>query len=294
MANQEEKIVVKFDTQNKKKEMNALAVASSMEAVVTMIEEAHQGFKDNHKLLIKARPFSPGSFEIPLDLIVVVAAAGIGLCEKDIISDILNIIKEYFNIKNLLKGGTPKVENGGVVIKGDVIKANNITINLLKPSSPANRLVSKAIKNAGFDDSIKDMQIIKKSNDEKIVHVKKSEFGYYEIMPNIIDIPEDKAKKEEAILTIYGPILDANSQITWRFIRNGQRILANIIDENFLSKVKAGEQFASGDTLKVDILMRQKYDQMLDAYIDSKMTVTKVHSHTKKPEQTRFDFDKTE
>ena len=40
--------------------------------------------------------------------------------------------------------------------------------------------------------------------------------------------------------------------------------------------------------------LRSDYLLQLAAYIDSKMTVTKVHSHTKKPEQTRFDFDKTE
>lgn len=289
MANQEEKIVVKFETEGQVKEVNALAVASSMEAVATMIEEVHQGFKDNHKLLVKARPFNPGSFEIPLDIIVIVAA-GLGLYEKDVISGVLDIIKEYFNLKKLLEGGIPKIENGGVVIKGNVIKANNITINLLESSSPANKLVSKAIKNAGFDDSIKDLQIIKKSDEEKIVHVKKSEFGYYDISQHIIELPEEKSKIEKANLVIYGPILEANNQIMWRFFKDGRKISANIIHKDFLAKVEAGEQFAAGDNLEVDLRIRQKYDQMLDTCIDSKMTIIKVHHHIKKPEQKRFDY----
>jgi hypothetical protein len=290
MEQQEEKIVVKFETKNNIKEINALAAAASMEAVTTMIQEVHQGFQDNHKLLVKARPFSPGSFEIPLDLIVV-AIAGAGLYDKDIISSILNIIKEYFNIKQLLKGETPKVEGGRIVIKNNVINANNITLNLLEPTNPANKLVSKAFTNASFDDSIKDMQIIKKTNNETIAHVKKSEFGYYEIPKNIIETPE-KDKEEKASLVIYGPILDANNIKQWKFFRDGKPISANITDDNFLAKVKAGEQFASGDTLEVDLLIRQKFNQMLNTYIDSKKTITRVHRHTKKPEQTMMDFDK--
>ena len=47
--------------------------------------------------LVKARPFSPGSFEIPLDLIVV-AVAGMGLYDKDIISGILNIISTVISL----------------------------------------------------------------------------------------------------------------------------------------------------------------------------------------------------
>ncbi len=293
MENQKENIVIKFEIDKDKNEANALAVASAMEAIATMIEEVHQGFKDNHKLLVKARPFNPGSFEIPLDLIVI-AAVSTSFFDKDIISGVLNIIKEYFNIKNLLKGETPKIENGKVIIKDNVINANNITITLLTPSSPANQLVSKAIKNANCDDSIKDMQIIRDSNKDEIAHVEKSQFGYYEIIQATIELPEEKAKKVKETLVIYGPILDANSQMLWHFIRDGKSIRANITDNDFLSKVGIGEQFAAGDTLEVDLLIRQKYNQMLDTYIDSKKTITKVHKHTEKQNQMEIDFDSCE
>lgn len=296
MDKSEEKIIVKFGTDPDINEADALAVASSIEAVATMINEVHKEFNDNHELLVKARPFAPGSLEIPLD-IVVLAAVGASLLDRDIISSVLSIIKEYFTIKNLLKGEVPRIENGRVIIEGNTIQAQSITINLLKPSSCANQLVSKAMENAERDESIKDIKIVRDSDQERIAHVDRSEFGYYHKIESTVEIPEEQCRTERTTLVIYGPILDANNSLSWRFKRaiDREMIQANITDEVFLSRVESGEKFAAGDTLEVDLLIRQKYDKMFETYVDLKKgTITKVHHHTPRPEQSRFDYDESD
>jgi len=295
MDSSEEKIIVNFGTDSDSDKANALAVASSIEAVATMINEVHKEFKDNHELLVKARPFAPGSLEIPLD-IVVLAAVGASLLDKEVISSILKIVKEYFAIKKALKGDVPKIENGRVIIEGNTIHAHNITINLLNPSSCANKLVSKAMEEAGRDKSIKDIKIVKDSDQKEIAHVDRSEFKYYRELESIVDVPEEECMTERTTLIIYGPILDANNSILWKFKRvTDQKIIqANITDESFLSRVASGEKFAAGDMLEADLLIRQKYNKMFGEYEDwKKGTITKVHKHTPRPEQGRFDYAKS-
>ena len=236
MDNQEEQITVKFDTSSTKNEMDAVAVAATIEAIATTIQEVHQAFKDNHKLLVKARPFNKGSFEIPLDIILV-AAVNAGLFDGDVITNILNIIKEYFSIKNQLKGDIPKIEDNKVIISGNTINANNITINLLDTKSPANQLVANAIDKANADDDVKGMQIFNDTTKQEIARISKEQFGYYERKETKIDLPEDQVKNEKVVLVILSPVLNENDKRNWTFIRSGQTIVANITDKMFLSEL---------------------------------------------------------
>ncbi|MBW8002053.1 MAG: hypothetical protein FVQ80_08515 [Planctomycetes bacterium] len=289
MANQEENIVVTLGSTLKSGETNALAVASTMEAVATMIEEVHEAFEDNHELLVKARPFSKGSFEIPLD-IVLVAVTGASLIQPMSILDILKIIKEYFSIKNQLEGEIPRIEGQNIIIQDNVINVDNITINLMNPNNKANQLVSKALGKLGEDNNIEGMKIINSSTKKEIAKVSKTQFEYYKTVQAIVELPEDQVKHDKVVLIIHSLVLEYSERSNWKFIWNGQKISANITDEVFLSKVQTGESFCAGDTLKVDMQTMQKYDKMYGTHIDAKRTITKVHKHNKRLKQMEIDF----
>lgn len=283
ITNNEEKVTIKFGTDPGSNEVDAIAAASSMEAIATMMKEVHKKFNDNHEILVKARPFNKGSFEIPLEVILVAATGMSCLFNSDIIFNILKIIKEYFDIKNQLKGEVPKIVKNEIKFDGNVIKADSITINLLSPSSPANQLVSKAIANASSDDLIKDIQIIKGSDKEEIAKVPKNCFPYYETLQTKIDAPEDQTEHIRATLIIRSAVFEEDKEVKWKFLKNGYKISANIIDEDFLSRVKTGEKFAAGDTLEVELQTRKQYDKMYDEFINPKHTIVKVYGHNKKP-----------
>lgn len=293
MDSSQQKIIVTFGTDPDSNEADALAVASGIEAVATMIKEVHQEFHDNHELLVKARPFAQGSFEIPLD-IVLLAAVGASFLDRDTIKSILNIIKEYFTIKNLLKGDVPKIDNGKVMVQDNTIQVQNMTINLFRESSPANQLVCKAMQKACHDETISSFGIVSDYDREKIVHVNRSEFEYYQAIETSVETPEEECRTERATLFIRGPILDADKKVLWKFVRarDGETFKANITDETFLSRVASGEKFAAGDMLEVDLLIRQKHDKMFETYNDlNKGTITNVHLHAQRPKQGTFDYD---
>lgn len=291
----QESITIKLGMDRGVQEADARAIGLTMEAVATMIEEVHQKFNDNHKLVVKARPFSPGSFEIPLD-IVMMTAVGVSLFDPNTISHILSIIKDYFSIKNQLKGEIPKIGDGKIIFENNTINADSITINLLDPKSLANQLVSKAFSCVDSDEKIKNMLIIRKTNAEEIARVPKQNFPYYGNIQTKVDAPEDQIKQEKITLIIRSPVLEEDKDVKWKFIKvkDSSKISANIIDENFLAKVKIGENFAAGDSLDVDLQTRMKYDKMYDKYTDPKHTIITVHKHNKKPEQLEINFDEAE
>ncbi|MGD9924720.1 MAG: hypothetical protein AB7O60_08250 [Variibacter sp.] len=77
----------------------------------------------------------------------------------------------------------------------------------------------------------------------------------------------------------------------WRFLWNGQRIGADIIDEDFYLKLERHEyEFGQGDALIVDLMVEQELDKLVGAYENKKFHVTKVHSHSKGLKQTSL-FD---
>lgn len=286
---EQEQLTIKFETESSDHSADALAVGITLEAFSTMVEEVHKKFGDNHKLLVKARPFSKGSFEIPLD-IVFIAAVGAGLFKADYISHLLSIIKDYFSIKNQLKGEIPKIEDGKVIFNGNVINMDNITINLMDPSSHANQLVSKAISAISSDEKIKDMVITRETNKEEIARVPKQNFPYYNNIQTTFDTPENQIKQEKATLIIRSAVFEDDKEVKWKFLKNGEKISANILDESFLSKVKIGEKFAAGDSLEVNLQSKKKYDKMYDSYTNPKYTITTVYKHNRKPEQLELDI----
>lgn len=97
---QRESLTIRLGTQGA--EADAAAVASTMQAVAAIVEETQIQLKSNQQVLLKARPFAKGSFEIPLDLILVGTAS---LFETHpLLSCILDILKEYLKVRQLLKG----------------------------------------------------------------------------------------------------------------------------------------------------------------------------------------------
>ena len=59
----------------------------------------------------------------------------------------------------------------------------------------------------------------------------------------------------------------------------GTRIKAVIKDENFLRRMEAGEKFAKGDALSVQLRIEQRLDKHLNTYINSRYTIVEVLEH---------------
>jgi len=283
-SNNQENIVVEFEPESKDDSVNVKTVSSTLNALDSITNEIFTEYDKNSEFLLKARPFQKGSFEIPLDLIAIYGATAIPF--MPVLKDVLRIMKEYFKIKNLLKGETPKIENNNIIIDNKRIKVDNITVNLIQPDNHSNKLISEAFTQIEGDKSIKNVYIRKEKTLESIAEVSRDQFRYYSILPSK-DIPTREITHSEK-LTIFSPVFDDKSK--WRFIRDGNKISANILDTDFIDKVNKGEPFRSGDKLEVKIQITQEYDKDADCYIDKSFSIIEIIKHIKRLEEPTF-FD---
>lgn len=269
-------------------EANATAVASTMTAVASLLSEAQQGLDANKKLLIKARPFEKGSFEIPLDLIVLATGAMfatdplIGNILNVLIDDILDVIKKYFEIKNLLQGdNVEKKDDKTIIIKGDNININSTVLNLLDHQCPANQDMSKALENIEQDETISDIELVRGDEPKPLVKVSRSQFGYYKL-----NVPSSEFERvvrnveSSETLIISAPQLLGNAK--WTFIRDEHAVEVKIADQDFLNRVRKGaEMFRAGDRLVVDIVIRQEFNPTINDYENKSFTIKHVQDHKK-------------
>lgn len=284
-ADQTEQLTVRL-TSNQS-EANATAVASTMTAVVSLLSEAQQGLDANKEMLIKARPFAKGSFEIPLELIVL--AAGTMFASNPLIENILDAIKKYFETKNLLKGsGIDQKDNATIVVQGNEINVGNVTLNLLDPDSAANREVARALTCIEKDETITGMELIRGQEAEPFVRVTRQQFGYYRVgtAPPQPETPERDVSTCET-LTIASSVFQGDTK--WRFNRAGHIVPVTVADQGFLKRVRQGvESFVAGDRLKVDLSVHQAFDQATSDYVNKSYTIERVLNHEKQQQQQNF------
>ena len=259
-------------------EADAAAVASTMSAVVALVSEAHQQLKKNETLLVKARPFAEGSLEIPLDLIIM--AAGTLLATSPLIENILDVLKKYFEIKNLLRGEsfTRKGDNT-IIVRGNEINVGTITLNLLGPASRANQEMAKALKDIEKDETIKAIELTHGRDSKTLAKVTRPQFQYYSLaLPETIKRERDVRSRET--LRIASIVFEGTAR--WKFARIGGIVAAQITDQDFIQRVQSRvERFAAGDTLDVDLVIHQEFNFNVNDYLTRSYTIERVLKHEK-------------
>jgi hypothetical protein len=267
-------------------EASPTAVGSTLIAIDALVNEVSKAFDENQKFLLKARPFKEGSFEIEFSLAVITSIA---LTQLPVLRDFLSILKQYFEVKKLLKGEKPKLnEQNKIVIEGNEIKIDNAVLNIISSENIANQMISQAFTEIEKDTTIKDVQIFEKTPQNPLAKIERKEFHYYKIPePDTMIIEKYPTEKIlRTTLHIVSPVFDNKSK--WKFILDGKRISAEIADEKFIDIVASGEAFACGDKLDVDLQVIQKYDDVSSCYIDSRYIIIKVRNHIKRKEYPKL------
>ena len=276
-----EPVLVRLESRDS--EVNAAAVAAVMEAMVGIFEETNKELAANEQLLIKSRPFSKGSFDIPLEL-VVLSAEGI-LSYSPLVDNILSIASSLFSIKKLLRGDRqPEIINNSLVINGDNISIGAITSNLIRPTSSASILLDKAARELEEDESITAVNISRGEKQVPVARIDRKEFAYYRITSPPSGMTEEYDDVTREMLHIVSVVLRGRAM--WSFNRKGRIIKAKITDESFLARVHGGSEFfTSGDVLDVELVIHKKYDPDIRSYLDHRFTITRVWGHRRTKEQ---------
>ena len=277
MEDQAEELIIGFDVKSTTdSRVDASAVGKTVVATDAVLRELHDEFEQNSELLLKARPFKEGSFDIPIDIIVLTAGA---LASFPILESMLKCLTEYFRLKRELKGLAPRYQDGKLIIENNKIEIDKIVVNLLDPANKSNKIVATAFEEIQKDDNITGFNVTRKTG--TIAKVKRKEFEYYG--PSAREKRFKEVQTTE-VLDVLGPIFDEKGK--WTFRHKGKPIHANVSDERFVKKtvIQNGEPFRSGDKLRVELLVEQEYDEIAGVYVDKKYTVVKIRKHIKRIE----------
>jgi hypothetical protein len=275
---QKEELILQFDVESgTEPRVNASAVGKSIAAIDAIFSDLHEEFKKNSELLLKARPFRQASLDIPIDVIIVTTVA---LTSFPILENILRCLSEYFRLKRELRGLTPQLKEGKLVIENNTIEVDKVVINLLDPRNESNKLVARAFEEIEKDKNVTGLNVSWKK--ERIASVKREEFKYYG-PPAMVELPS-KETRVKAVLDVVGPIFADKGK--WTFQREGKRIHADILDDNFIKKrvLEKKESFRSGDQLRVELSVLQEYDPTMDVYVDKEYKVEKIVEHIQRRE----------
>lgn len=276
----------------KNHEIDSITLGNSLIYLSTILNEVNNVLHTGKKIEIKIKSFQPGSFEVPFELIETVIAGVLCNVNTSYISSIINILKEFIEVKIKLKGEEPlciEKKEKEMILKSNTGDNFNVSLtvgNIILNNPTINDSFNKKIKIINTDKNISDFEI-KNSENQSIVKISKDNFKYfiedYNIQELLDKSENEKIKEEEASLNIYKIVFE--SSLKWSFIYKGNKINAIILDEKFNNKVQTGEKFACGDILKVNLKIFQEYDSFANTYKNKNYEITKVVEHIPRPKE---------
>lgn len=199
-------------------------------------------------------------------------------------------------LKKHLKGEAPKAQsysNDGQEIsvtnqEGQTIVVHTTTFNLYTSTPSLDRNLSKAFEAIEKEENITSVNLTDSEN-TPIVSVPKEEFPKMR-QANVSAVGNSRTITKEGV-RLNATKLSWDQSNKWSFIYEGNKINAQIMDENFFKLINEGRRFAKGDTIIADIEVVQQFDESVNAFVNKSYTVLKVSEHLPRPEQLNIELD---
>jgi hypothetical protein len=206
----------------------------------------------------------------------------------------LETIKSYISIRTELRGEQlPEPDkNGSVVLNGKNITINHSVIQVFN-SARVSDAFHRAATDVAADPSISDINIIRSKSKDLLVRIASSELPYFQTTePPISSEVQNRDRRIETELVLRSAVFQGKGK--WKFNLEGVAIAVTISDEAFLQRVNSGiERFASGDRLKVELLVREQFSHQLSDYERTgSYVVERVIEHTSQPPSDSSRSDK--
>jgi hypothetical protein len=209
---------------------------------------------------------------------------------------IVELLVGLYQLRKFLKNEPPKSTeslDGKVRIEnnsGQVTIADRVVYNIYGNNNVVHQAMSRNFEALESDSAVTGYEIT--DNEEKpLVAIEREEFSALTVEPSHPTTNEDPSQREvvdRSTLTVFKVVFD--NKYKWDFIYRGHKISARINDESFWSKVEAGDPFSKGDSLVVDLSIKQEYDGALNTFVDKSYDVVKVISHIPRERQINLDF----
>lgn len=288
---------IKFDGEQHQIDANVLI--NSLIHTTSIIQELNRELNTGKKIEVKVKALEKGSFLIHIDLIETAVEALKNLLTKEnikiagvIISALVGLIK----IKQHLKGEDAKSEEvDGENIKienknGETIIIQNFVQNIYKKNVIVKDALSSNFENLENDNSITGFEITDK--DEKpLIRVDRENFEDLSIKSEDI-LGDEKIIKQAANLNIVR--LSFDKKLKWEFYYKGNKITAKTEDPVFQERIDNGESFSKGDTLEVELEIKQKFDKTVNTFVNKSYKINKITKHIKREQPPELNFSNEE
>ncbi|WP_457617568.1 hypothetical protein [Lutibacter sp.] len=284
---------IKFDGEQHQIDANLLV--NNLIHTTTIIQELNRNLDSGKKVDIKVNALEKGSFLIHIDLVETTLDTLKNLLTTEtiktagfIISGFVGLIK----LKKHLKGKKPKsIKRKGdkVAIKnenGDVIYVENFVNNIYENNTIIKDALSQSFETLENDNSITGYEITDK-NEKPLIRVNREEFEYLSVKSEDL-LEGEKTIIMAASLNIIRPSFD--EKLSSDFYYKGNKISAKIKDKNFQERIDKGERFAKGDTLEVELEIKQKFVPSVNTFVNKSYKINRIIKHIERNEQSKFDF----
>mgnify|MGYP001437976262 CR=1 FL=1 len=268
-------------------EIDSRTLGESLMMLSTALEEINTELRTGKSINIRIKPFKPGSFQVPFELVEIAVIGLIPSPNLSYITQLINILKEFIEIKIQLKGSTPssvETEGSRTVIKtesGDIYNIEKITGNLIFKNIKINESFNKGMGRLDSDGSINDISIMQSSN-KPLISVSKQDFQNFTSGRTTI-LDKENYKIIKAFLYIHKVVFDKTSK--WGFIYEGNKISAIITDQEFHKSVEKEDRFGNGDVLEVLLKVHQVFDEIAGTYINKFYEIIQVIEHIPRAKQ---------
>lgn len=256
----------------------------TMETVLSIISQTTEELDANEKLLVEARPFKKGSFEIPL---VLSLPAESRLFADPIFKAIFVTIREVFQVRKRFGGESiQSVDGNSLDFTSSRIDVSPSTRRVLL-SEPVDDLITRSVACLESDSRVTGFSFFRTGKRRSFCRVARRDFKAVKESLRIEPSEESRSYKVREHLSIAAIVFDGNA--AWTFIRKDRKLSARVVDEPFLARVRSGrEEFVAGDMLDVSLVIEEHFDEVVGAYVIRKATVTEVFGHIRADKQPRL------
>lgn len=285
---------IKFD--GEQHQIDASLLINNLVHTTAIIQELNRNSDSGKKIEVKIKALEKGSFLIHIELVESSIGTLKNLLTKDnietggfIIAGLVGLIQ----IKQFLKGKKAKTkEKSGDKVKienekGEVIYIENFVNNIYENNTIVQDALSQSFETLENDSSITGYEITNK-DEEALIRVEREDFQHIAVKSEEI-LDGEKKVTVAARLNIVRISFDAKLKSDFYF--KGNKITVKMNDSNFQSRIDKGESFAKGDTLEVELEIKQKFDSSVNTFVNKSYKVKRIINHIRRDEQSKMDFD---
>jgi hypothetical protein len=293
---EQETLLVKFDGQSHQVDVQTFSY--SVLNLATVIKEANKKL-GGKPMQIHIKAPEKGSLLVNLIATVTNNPNLPGLIPDSVgfIADVVTVVGGLYKFHGFISGKkvkeTKKVSTNITVELDDgstmTVAENIYNIYVNTPAIPTG--IAENFSALNEDPAVSRFEVTAGAS-KKIIDVNREDYSRLAIKQHF-ETENTRTLIEAANLYIYKVVFDKTDR-KWEFYHNGNRISANISDENFYQLIDRGESFSKGDQLKVDLQINQILDESVGIHVNQSYQVIKVHEHIKRsgpPQELPFNKD---